>query len=152
LTTSWPYWDGLGRAAKYLKFSSFQICQVRIGCAGSSGFSAQKLRPRAAADPFRVDRPAGRPDQEGEDADPGFGAGAHVRVDRAPVGQGAAAPLHRRPVDRHAEAFDAARLQRRPRFAARRFVGDHAPEVGGQRLGARGDEQRGKGKGEGKQG
>jgi len=40
-----PYWAGLGRAAKYLKFGSFQICQIRIGRAGSSGFSAQKLPP-----------------------------------------------------------------------------------------------------------
>jgi len=40
--TSFPYSAGLGLATKYLKFSSFQICQVRIGRFGTSGFSAQK--------------------------------------------------------------------------------------------------------------
>ncbi len=39
--TSFPYSAGFGWATKYLKFGSFQICQVRIGRFGSSGFSRQ---------------------------------------------------------------------------------------------------------------
>src|ERR1051325_8618116 len=43
--TSLPYSAGFGFATKYLKFSSFQICQVRSGRSGSAGFSAQTAPP-----------------------------------------------------------------------------------------------------------
>src|SRR5689334_7731532 len=39
--TSCPYSAALGRPTKYLKFGSFQICQVRIGRLGIDGLAAQ---------------------------------------------------------------------------------------------------------------
>ncbi len=43
--TSFPYSTGLGLTTKYLKFSSFQICQVRIGRAGTEAWVAQNVPP-----------------------------------------------------------------------------------------------------------
>ena len=87
----------------------------------------------AVADPFVADRPARRRGEEGEDGEPRFGGGADGRVDRAPVGRRVLARLHRRPVDRRAQAFDPARLQRLPLGRGRRFVGDDPPEALRQR-------------------